>query len=59
MGQRRVGKTDMADSRGLKIIGWTLGSITAAVMFIGAMVVHDAVAGSSLHLERAAISSVE
>jgi len=47
----------MADSRGLKIIGWTLGTITAAVMFIGAMVVHDAVAGSSLHLERTAISS--
>lgn len=47
----------MADSKSLKIIGWTLGSVTAAVMFIGAMVVHDAVAGSSLHREYPAIST--
>lgn len=47
----------MADSKGLKIIGWALGSITAAVMFIGAMVVHDAVADSSLHLDRSVIYS--
>jgi hypothetical protein len=31
----------MADQRGLKLIGWLLGSLTAAV---AALLVHDAVA---------------
>ena len=34
----------MADQRGLKLIGWMLGSITAAVMLVAALLVHDAVA---------------
>jgi|SoiMetStandDraft_5_1073268.scaffolds.fasta_scaffold182541_2 hypothetical protein len=34
----------MADQAGLKLIGWLLGSITAAVMLIAALLVHDAVA---------------
>jgi hypothetical protein len=34
----------MADQRGLKLIGWLLGSLTAAVILIAALLVHDAVA---------------
>jgi hypothetical protein len=34
----------MADQRGLKLIGWMLGGITAVVMLVAALLVHDAVA---------------
>jgi hypothetical protein len=34
----------LADKTGLKLIGWILGGITAAVIVIAALLVHDAVA---------------
>jgi hypothetical protein len=40
----------MADQAGLKLIGWLLGSLTAAVMLIAALLVHDAVANPNAAL---------
>jgi hypothetical protein len=40
----------MADRQGLKLIGWLLGSLTAAVMLIAALLVHDAVANPNAAL---------
>jgi hypothetical protein len=40
----------MADQRGLKLIGWLLGSLTAAVMLVAALLVHDAVANPTASL---------
>ena len=34
----------MADTTGLRLIGWVLGGITVAVMLVAALLVHDAVA---------------
>jgi hypothetical protein len=34
----------MADKSGLKLIGWMFGGVTAAVMLIAALLVHDAIA---------------
>jgi hypothetical protein len=40
----------MADQRSLKLIGWLLGSLTAAVILVAALLVHDAVANpTALH----------
>jgi hypothetical protein len=40
----------MADQKGLKLIGWLLGSATAAVMLVAALLVHDAVANPNAAL---------
>jgi hypothetical protein len=42
----------MADRRGLKLIGWLLGSLTAGVMLVAALLVHDAVANPTAPLAR-------
>jgi hypothetical protein len=37
----------MADQKGLRLIGWLLGSLTAGVMLVAALLVHDAVANAT------------
>jgi hypothetical protein len=44
----------MADKNGLKLIGWLLGGVTAAVMVVAALLVHDAVANPGQPQDRQA-----
>ena len=49
----------MADRRGLKLIGWLLGSLTAGVMLIAALLVHDAVANPTASLAPAFTTNIQ
>ena len=49
----------MADQRGLKLIGWLLGSLTGAVMLVAAFLVHDAVANPTATLPSAVANNIQ
>jgi hypothetical protein len=49
----------MADQRGLKLIGWLLGSLTGAVMLVAALLVHDAVANPTATLPSAVANNIQ
>jgi len=49
----------MADQRGLKLIGWLLGSLTAAVVLVAALLVHDAVANPTASAPPDLVSNIQ
>jgi hypothetical protein len=49
----------MADQRSLKLIGWLLASLTAAVILVAALLVHDAVANPTAFLHAPTVTNAQ